>query len=216
MRMRRHAAVTVFPYDIPCVEAGGLASLPLLLRGPAQHQHGSGHGVGRQSQCAAHILAVFQNIPDVAAAKAEAFGGHHRVLCGDGRVRRGQQQVALPRRTGCAARRGKAIVPALAVRHEHQHHGCVRDEGLVVAQVGQACLQRVVGDVEDGVQHLVASRGGLHGRLEQRVFNSLRHRLLCEHADGFARAKRIQCGIAVKFHSKHLRRGTAQGCRVAQ
>ena len=81
---------------------------------------------------------------------------------------------------------GEGVVPLLAVGAENQHHGCPGDEGLVVAGVGQGVLEGLVGDVQDGVELLVAGGGGGTGRLQYGPLHLRRHGGVGKGPDGLA------------------------------
>ena len=120
-------------------------------------------------QRVAHGLGVLDDVADVAAADAHALGGHDGILRRDAGVSHRQQQIARTGRAHILNTCGVVgVQPAAAVGQKHQHQRCLRDERLVVAQVGQCRLQRRVGDVQDRVQLLVARRRRLKRRMQNR------------------------------------------------
>ena len=131
-------------------------------------------------------LRVLQDVPDVAGAQPQAPGGGDGVLGGDVGVGQGQPQIPRPRLPGRAAPGGKCVVPLLAVGAENQHHGRPGDEGLVVAGVGQGVLEGLVGDIQDGVELLVAGGGGGAGRLQHGPLHLRRHGGVGKGPDGLA------------------------------
>ena len=75
--VRRAVAVGVLADDGGLGKAGWLGAALLLLGRAAKHQHTGGHNVLRQAQGLAHGLGVFNHVPDIAAADAQALGGGH-------------------------------------------------------------------------------------------------------------------------------------------
>ena len=185
--VRRSVAVGGLTHNGLLGKAGWLGAALLLLGRAAKHQHTGGHNVLRQAQGLAHGLGVFNHVPDIAAADAQALGGGHGVLRGDAGVRHGQHQIAVAglariRHTG----RMVDIQPAAAVGQKHQHQRCLGNERLMVAQVGQCGLQRGVGDVQNCVQLLVARCGGLKRRVQDGRALLGGDGLVREHTDAFA------------------------------
>ena len=142
-----------------------------MAGGPADHQHGRRDHLSGQSKLLTHLLAVFQNVADVAAAQSQALGGHHHVLSGNAGIRHRQEKITRAGRPGLTARLLIHLGPAGTVRQENQHHRGGGDEGLMVAQVGQPGLALRVRDIQNGIQLLAACGGGLERCLQQLLLH---------------------------------------------
>jgi len=68
------------------------------------------------------------------------------------------------------------VVPALLVGQKDQHQGGFGNKRLVVAGDRQAVFEGRVGHINDGIEHLIARRGGFKGGAQNQ-------RLVCR-ADG--------------------------------
>ena len=143
--------------------------------GPAEAQHRDRHGVPRQPQKLRDRLAVLEDVADVARADAQRLGGEHGSLRRDQRVGARHQEV--PGAGGHALRHprhpvdpgdAEEVHPLLPVGEKDEHPGRPGDERLVVAEDGEPVLERLVGDLDDRVQHLVAGRGRAQRRVEHR------------------------------------------------
>ena len=138
------------------------------------------------------LLTIFQNIPDIAGADAQAFRRHHGVLGGDDGIGHSQQQVPRPRGAGSAAGVLVGVVPLLAVGTEDQHQGGLGNKGLVIAGDSQGLLQRLAGDIKDGVKLLVPRGGGLAGGLQNQAFFLRGDGILPVGTDRFAPKQLLQ------------------------
>ena len=146
--------------------AAGLLPALLLGGGVAEHHHGGGEHIVRQVEQLPVGLALLHHVPDVAGADAQAPGSGNGVLGGDVGIGAGQQQVSHPRLPGLAAASVKGVVPLLTVGAENQHQRRLGDKGLVVTGLRQGIFQLLIGNVQNGVQLLVARCGGGAGGLQ--------------------------------------------------
>ena len=143
--------------------AARLFARKLAGRRAPKHQHGSRNDIFRQAQQGAVLFTVFQNIPNIARANAQALRSRHGVLRRNAGVRHGKQKVA---RAGPARRTAAGLIgvqPFLTVCTEDQHHRRLGNKGLMVARFTQGLLQGAVGNIQNGVKLLVARRGRLKG-----------------------------------------------------
>ena len=148
-----------------------------------------------------HGLGVFQHVADVTAANAQAFRRRHGVLRRNAGVGGGQQQVPGAGVPGRGARHAVGLQPAAAVRQKDQAERRRRNHGLMVAQIRHPAAQRGVGDVQNGVQLLVARRGRHEGGVHNGAPLLRRDRLVGEHPDTFSRLQLAQYLI---FHAISL------------
>ena len=95
-------------------------------------------------------------------------------------------QIAHAGLAGLAARRLESLVPLAAVGAEDQHHFRLGDEGLIVAGFDQLLFDGLIGDVQNGVQLLVACGGRVDRRRQDGLSGFRRDGRILKHPHGFA------------------------------
>ena len=141
------------------------------------------------------LLALFHDIPDVAGTDAQAPGGGDRVLGGDDGIINRQQEITTARQARLATALDEGIQPLLDVSAEDQDHGRFGDEGLVVAGDGQSVLDVLVGDVQDGIELLIAGSRSRHGCQQDLLFDLRGDGLVLVRAHGFTTMQILNDGI---------------------
>ena len=148
--------------------------------GIAKAEKSNGESVLGEIQQFPVVFILLHDVSDVARSNPQRFRGDHGGLSGDQGIATGQKQISFSRQAKLFSLRltirphtrcDEDVEPALIICEKEQNQWRFGDERLIVAGYRELVLDRLILNLDDGIEHHVPGGGGTHSGVNNQIYS---------------------------------------------